>query len=121
MRLYLDQMFRLDLAALLRSKGHDVLCTCEAGQETADDTEILRLAIDEDRILVTMDEHFGHWAILPLDRHPGVIRVRAHPATTANIAGLLVPFLATLDQQEVRNHLVILSSRAERWIQTSGN
>ena len=121
MRLYLDQMFRLDLAALLRSQGHDVLCACEAGQETADDTEVLRLAIDEDRILVTMDEHFGHWAILPLKKHPGVIRMKAHPATTTNIARLLVPFLATLAPQNIRDHLVILSSRAERWIQTSSN
>ena len=61
MRLYLDQMFHIDLAALLRSRGHEVLCASEAGQQTADDTEILRRAISESRILVTMDEHFGDW------------------------------------------------------------
>ena len=119
MKLYLDQMFRIDLATLLRSQGHDVLCAFEAGQNTADDTEILRLAIDEDRILVTMDEHFGHWAVLPLDRHPGVIRLKAHPTTTTNIAKLLLPFLTSVDQQELRDHLIILSSRSQRWIRTS--
>jgi predicted nuclease of predicted toxin-antitoxin system len=118
MKLYLDQMFRLDLAQLLRAQDHDVLCAIEAEQETADDTEVLRLAIHEDRILVTMDEHFGHWAILPLNKHPGVIRLKAHPTTTANIARLLLPFLALHDQEELCDHLVILSSRAERWIQT---
>jgi predicted nuclease of predicted toxin-antitoxin system len=112
-------MFRIDLARLLRALGHDVLCAFEAGQNTADDTEILRLAIDQDRILVTMDEHFGHWAILPLDRHPGVIRLKAHPTTTANVTKLLLPFLASVDQQELRDHLVILSSRSQRWIRTS--
>lgn len=121
MNLYLDQMFRLDLAELFRSQGHDVVCAVEAGQQTADDTEVLRRAIDEGRILVTMDEHFGHWAILPLDKHPGVIRVKAHPATTTNIAGLLIPFLASHDPEELCDHLVILSSRTERWIQTSGD
>ena len=119
MKLYLDQMFRLDLAAILRSQGHDVLCASEAGQETADDTEIIDRAIDEGRILVTMDEHFGHWAILPLNKHPGVLRLKAHPTTTSNIAKRLLPFLASHDQEQFCDHLVILSPRAERWIRTS--
>ena len=91
-------MFRLDLAELLRSQGHEVLCTFEMGQETADDSAVLGLAIREDRILVTMDEHFGDWATLPLDKHPGVIRVKIHPTTTTNIAGLLSPFLNQLSR-----------------------
>jgi predicted nuclease of predicted toxin-antitoxin system len=111
-------MFRLDLAELLRSQGHEVLCTFEMGQETADDSAVLGLAIREDRILVTMDEHFGDWATLPLDKHPGVIRVKIHPTTTTNIAGLLSPFLASHRQEEFRDHLVIFSSRGERWICT---
>ena len=96
------------------------MCASEAGQEKADDTEILELAIRQRRILVTMDEHFGHWAILPLDEHPGVLRLKVHPTTTTNIARLLLPFLASHDQEELPNHLLILSPRAERWIRTSG-
>jgi predicted nuclease of predicted toxin-antitoxin system len=119
MRLYLDQMFRIDLAALLRSQGHEVLCASEAGQATADDTEILHSAIRESRVLVTMDEHFGHWAILPLDKHPGVIRLKVHPSTTGNIAELLLPFLASHRAEEFNDHLIILSSRSERWIRTT--
>jgi predicted nuclease of predicted toxin-antitoxin system len=119
MRLYLDQMFRLDLAERLRSQAHDVLCASEAGQAAADDVEILQHATAEGRVLVTMDEHFGDWAVLPLDKHFGVIRVRAHPTTTENIARLLLPFLVSHDHAELRNRLVILSPRAERWIQTS--
>jgi predicted nuclease of predicted toxin-antitoxin system len=119
MKLYLDQMFRLDLATLLRAEGHDVLCAFEAGQATADDTQILQLAINQGRVLITMDEHFGHWAILPLDKHPGVIRLKAHPTTTANIARLLLPFLTANHAEALSNHLVILSSRAQRWIRTS--
>lgn len=118
MKLYLDQMFRVDLAELLRSEGHDVLRSAEAGQSTADDAEILRRAIDKGRTLVTLDEHFGDWAVLPLDRHPGVIRLKTYPTTTANAAKLLLPFLAAHDQEEFRNHLIILSRAAERWIKT---
>lgn len=121
MRLYLDQMFRHDLAQSLRDHGHNVLCAGEAGQASADDDEILSRAIAEERILVTMDEHFGDWAILPLARHPGVIRVRTHPATTENVAGLLLPFVMAHKQEELRNHLIILSRISERWTRTAEN
>ena len=119
MRLYLDQMFRIDLATRLRSKGHDVLRAAEAGQATVDDAEILQLAIDEDRTLITLDEHFGDWAVLPLDKHPGVVRLKIHPTTTEGAARLFLPFLETHDQEELRNHLVILTRTSERWIKTT--
>jgi predicted nuclease of predicted toxin-antitoxin system len=119
MRLYLDQMFRVELAKLLRAEGHDVLRAAEAGQSVADDAKILRRAIDEGRTLVTLDEHFGDWAILPLDRHPGVIRLKVDPTTTEAAANLLVPFLAAHEQDEIADFLVILSRSTERWIKTA--
>lgn len=66
LRLYLDQMFGLDVAAALRREGHDVLRAAETGLARADDALILEKAIREERILVTLDEHFGDWVILPL-------------------------------------------------------
>ena len=36
MRLYLDQMFRADLAARLRAEGHDVVRAVETGQALLD-------------------------------------------------------------------------------------
>jgi len=119
MKLYLDQMFRVELAEMLRGEEYDVLRAAEAGQFTADDSEILQLAIDQGRTLVTLDQHFGDWAILPLDRHPGVIRLKVHPATTANAAKLVLPFLATHRQEEFQNQLIILSRTTERWVETS--
>ena len=121
MRLYLDQMFRVDLAQGLRAEGHDVVRAGEVGQATADDAEILRLAIEQDRTLVTLDEHFGDWAVLPLDSHCGVIRLKIHPTTTDNAARLLIPFLAAHGQEEFQNRLIILSRAAERWVKTATN
>jgi hypothetical protein len=46
MRLYPDQTLPVDLAALLRSAGHDVLRPAEVGQPSVDDAEILNRAID---------------------------------------------------------------------------
>ena len=119
MRIYLDQMFRTELAVRSRAAGHDVHHASEAGQGRADDAQILARCISEVRVLVTLDEHFGDWAVLPLDMHPGVVRLKIDPATSANAAKLLLPFLAAHQQDEFRNHLVILSRASECWINTA--
>ncbi len=93
LRLLLDQMIDSDVAADLRAVGHDVCCVGEAGMARADDAEVLRFATGETRILVTLDEDFGDWAGLPLDRHPGVIRIKALPTSTEMIESVFFPFL----------------------------
>ena len=65
-RLYLDQMFRQEVAQILTEDGHDVVRASEVGQARADDQQILNTAISENRILVTLDEHFGDWLFSPL-------------------------------------------------------
>ena len=119
MRLYLDQMLKVGLAEVLRNEGHDVARAAEVGQSRAEDDAILDFAIREKRVLVTVDEDFGDWAILPLTEHPGVVRVKVHPPTTEGIAEILIPLLARRNQEDFRNKLVILSTRNERWIQTA--
>ena len=119
LKLYLDQMLRLNVAEALQKEGYDVLRASEAGQARADDYEILQKAIDEKRILVTLDEHFGDWVTLPLRKHTGVIRLKANPTTTHNILKLLIPFLRIHSSQKFENYLVILSSKRSKWILTA--
>ena len=75
-------MIPLEVARELREQGHDVLRGSETGQNRADDLQILEKAISENRILITLDEHFGDWVVLPLSRHPGVIRLKVTPTTS---------------------------------------
>jgi predicted nuclease of predicted toxin-antitoxin system len=117
-RLYLDQMFQTRVADVLRQAGYDVIRASEVGQARTDDRQILKKAITDDRILVTLDEHFGDWVVLPLHRHPGVIRVKANPTTAENILTIILPFLQRLSSDNIRNHLVILSSNREKWVCT---
>jgi predicted nuclease of predicted toxin-antitoxin system len=119
MRLYLDQMFHADLAVLLRDGGHDVVRANEIGQARADDAEILERASQERQTLVTLDKDFGDWVVLPLNRHAGVIRIKVHPPLAANVAGMLLPFLAKHHQEHFQNHLIILSPNSVRWIKTA--
>jgi predicted nuclease of predicted toxin-antitoxin system len=88
LKLYLDQMIPAEVAPQLRDQGYDVLRASETGQDRADDQQILQKTISEDRILLTLDEHFGDWVILPLSRHPGVIRLKVTPTTSRKILNL---------------------------------
>jgi predicted nuclease of predicted toxin-antitoxin system len=117
-KLYLDQMFRVDVAQALSDEGYDVLRAAEIQQSRADDQQILEKAINENRILITLDEHFGDWVILPLSRHPGVIRIKVHPTTSERVLSLLLPFLRMHTQEQFMNYLVILSEKRAKWIRT---
>jgi predicted nuclease of predicted toxin-antitoxin system len=118
-KLYLDQMFNLDIAEALRGEGYNVVRACEVGQARADDHEILKKAIADNRILVTLDEHFGDWVILPLSKHPGVIRLRVNPTTSKNVLSILLPFLRLHPSGQFKNHLIIISPKREKWIYTA--
>lgn len=118
-RLYLDQMFSVDVAQALREQGYDVIRASETGQARADDQQILQKAISENRILITLDEHFGDWVILPLSQHPGVIRIKVHPTTSEKVINLLLPFLRMHTHDQFKDHLVILSEKRAKWILTA--
>ena len=112
-------MFRVELAEQLREMGHDVLRASEVGLGRADDADILAQAIADRRILITLDGHFGDWAVLPLRAHPGVIRVKVHPTSTENVMRVLGPLFVGTESGQFTNHLVIASPTRVRWIGTS--
>ncbi|MBI3354277.1 MAG: DUF5615 family PIN-like protein [Nitrospirae bacterium] len=119
MRLYLDQMFNIRVADALRAEGYDVLRASEIGQARVDDKEILQKSTADNRILITLDDHFGDWVILPLSRHPGVIRIKVNPTASEKIIGIILPFLRTHRQEEFKDHLVIVSEYKAKWIMTA--
>ena len=118
-KFYLDQMIPSEVARKLLDQGHDVLRASETGQGRGDDRQILEKAISGNRILITLDEHFGDWVVLPLSRHPGVIRVKVSPTTSKQILNLLVSFLQLHSQEQFRDHMVILSQKRAKWILTT--
>ncbi len=117
-RFLLDQMLDADVRRSLLDAGFDAEGVALLGLARATDDEILSVAIERGDVLVTLDEHFGDWAVLPLERHPGVIRVKANPATTDNILDVLLPFLRISTNDALENTLVIASRRGVRRIKT---
>ena len=119
MRLFLDQMIDRGVVDVLRQGGHDVECAAQMGMARADDLEILEYCTKQDRILVTLDGHFGDWTVAKLTVHAGVIRLKVNPTDSRNVQQTLLPFLARYAERDFRNMLAIVRPTAIRWIQTA--
>jgi predicted nuclease of predicted toxin-antitoxin system len=67
------------LADWLKAAGHDVRTAAELGPDPGD-AALLRIAADQDRILVTIDSDFGTLIYLLGATHAGIIRLPDVPA-----------------------------------------
>ncbi|MGD9507837.1 MAG: DUF5615 family PIN-like protein [Geminicoccaceae bacterium] len=78
MRFLVDTCAGRLLAEWLRAEGHDVVRVTDSGADPGD-SAVLRRAVGEGRILVTMDKDFGMLIHRDRMRHAGIIRL---PHTT---------------------------------------
>jgi predicted nuclease of predicted toxin-antitoxin system len=76
MKLLLDQGTPRSAATILRRAGFDAVHTGEAGLGEAEDSEIIRRATLEDRVVITLDADFHRLLALAQAQKPSVIRIR---------------------------------------------
>ncbi len=114
----LDQMLDSDVAKALNQQGFLAVRVSTLGMARASDKDILNAVTESGQVLITLDDDFGDWAVLPLKNHPGVIRVKANPATSRNVLDVLIPFLQKHGNDDFRDKLVIISRWGLRSIHT---
>jgi predicted nuclease of predicted toxin-antitoxin system len=74
LRFLVDRCAGRRLAKWLRGQGHDVLEVRALGRDPGD-AALLRLAADEQRILITIDTDFGAMIHVRAQAHAGLIRL----------------------------------------------
>ena len=74
MKLLLDTCVWGGAAGALRRAGHDVVWSGEWGQDPGDE-DILSIAHEDGRTLVTLDKDFGELAVVHRRPHSGIIRL----------------------------------------------
>lgn len=95
MRFLLDQDVYAATSRFLRRLGHDVACAAEIGLSQASDQQLLELAQEQDRILMTRDRDFGTLVFLN-EIGAGVIYLRMLPATQEAVHRALAGFWAPI-------------------------
>lgn len=103
MKFLLDESAEYRLAAFLADRGHDVTAIAHEYPEALTDREVLKIALSEQRTLITNDRDFGELIFRGRMRHHGVILFRLAPSSTTDrkiaiLGALLSSHADRLDQ-----------------------
>lgn len=79
MRFLIDRCTGRRLAEWLRQQGHDVVESRERSPDPGD-RKLLEWAVEERRVLVTMDKDFGEFIFIGGASHCGLVRLPDVPA-----------------------------------------
>ncbi|SMP41967.1 Predicted nuclease, contains PIN domain, potential toxin-antitoxin system component [Desulfonatronum zhilinae] len=94
----------------LRSKGHDVRAVRDIDSRMEDE-EIIRLAVDEQRMIVTMDKDFGELVYHCLMKHFGILLLRLENETSAEKLRILKYILENHSSQLQNNFCVFYNDK----------
>lgn len=110
MRLLLDENLSPLHAAPLREAGHDAVSVVEVGLAGQPDPTVRAYAIEENRVLVTLDADFANMLRFPPAGTPGVIRLKIHPPTEESILDQLLRTIAVLRDTPLEGCLAVSHS-----------
>lgn len=114
MKLLLDQGLPRSTASLLRARGIDVVHTGEVGLASADDTTIIQVARQQERVVVTLDADFHALLALSGADKPSVVRIRIEGLRAEPLAALLLALLAERSAELERGALLTVQSKRVR-------
>jgi predicted nuclease of predicted toxin-antitoxin system len=108
-KLLIDQNLAARVAVLLRDAGHDAVHVSERGMSSADDDQVLQLALAEERVLVSEDTDFGALLARSGAALPSFVLIRsAERLTTEARANLLVSTLPRVESELEAGAIVVL-------------
>ncbi len=119
MRLFLDHDVYAITAQFLKDLGHDVVTAGESGHAQTDDSELLRIARNDDRLLVTRDRDFGR-LVFVFRAGSGVIYLRLNPTNLSAVHKELKRVLETYSESELKEAFVVVETGRHRFRNIAG-
>ncbi len=113
MKFLADQDVYASTIGVLMRLGHEVVSVGQLGLAKAEDSELLRVAHQEARILVTRDRDFGG-IVFVQGGGPGVIYLRILPSTQIAVHAELQRVLESYGEQELRRSFVVIEPGRHR-------
>ena len=89
MKIKLDENIPGAVAGFLRLRDHDVDTVLEESLGGRDDPTVLRAAISEGRLLITLDRDFGDVRAYAPGTHPGIIVMRPDDQRVPTVVGMV--------------------------------
>jgi predicted nuclease of predicted toxin-antitoxin system len=114
MKFFLDQDVYAATARFLSGLGHDVVTAAEAGCSRAADADLLRMAREQDRILVTRDRDYGSLVFVQ-GSGSGVIYLRILPSTLNSVHQEIEAVLRTHSEADLNKAFVVIEQGRHRF------
>ena len=114
MRPKLDENLPHELAAALRSEGHDVHTVADEQLAGESDPVIVAAATDEGRLLLTLDRGIGDLRRYPPGSHAGVPVLRPVTQAPDSILALIQRLMRTHPLDELLSCVVVVEPRKVR-------
>ncbi len=113
MRFLADQDVYASTLGFLSRLGHDVVAVAQLGLAQGEDSELLRVAHEQQRIFVTRDRDFGG-IVFVQGGGPGVIYLRILPSTQNAVHAELQRVLSLYGEDDLRNSFVVVEPGRHR-------
>ena len=114
MRFLLDQDVYALTARFLSNLEHDVVTVAQIGYARTDDSDLLRIAQEQDRIFVTRDRDFGGLVFIK-ELGAGVIYLRILPSTQNSVHTELKRVLQSYSEEELKHAFVVIEPGRHRF------
>lgn len=110
MKLLIDNALSPSVADRLRRAGHDVLHVRDVGKSRATDAEIIELALEQGRVIVSADTDFGTLLTLHELTQPSFILLRGDIERKPDAqASVLIRELPDLENDLMRGAIVVIT------------
>jgi hypothetical protein len=109
-RFLADESCDYAVVRALRARDIDIIAIAEAGP-SASDRDVLSLARNDGRILVTEDKDFGWLVYVSLERSAGVVLLRYRPEGRASIVDSVVALATEQPEQLIGSFTVVQPGR----------
>lgn len=114
MKFLLDQDVYAATAQFLRNSGHDVVTAAEIGCSQSADSDLLRIAQEQNRILITRDRDFGSLVFVK-GFGAGVIYLRVLPSILHLVHKEMATVLTSYSEEEVKKAFIIIEPGRHRF------
>lgn len=108
LKIFADECIPSDVISALRCQNFDVLTVKEAGLTGTDDDAIFDFALENKRVLLTLDRGFGDIFHFKIAKSAGVIIILINQMSHQEIVHILLGFLSIAENRDLKSKLVII-------------
>ncbi len=113
MKFLLDQDVYAATQRFLSDLGHDVVRAAELGLSQAADKQLLAVAVEQSRILITRDRDFGALVFVNA-LGSGVLCLRLRPSTLKTVHEELARVLKLYGEEELKKVFIVIEADGHR-------